>query len=555
MIHKHQHIVNMVEIFSLLEIEDIIISPGSRNAPLTNAFYAKFGNSCTSIVDERSAAYYALGKSLQCKKPSILVCTSGTAALNYAPAVAEAFYQGVPLIVLTADRPPELIGQQDNQTIQQTNIYKDNVKGSLSFPTDILTPDLLKKCEEIIHEAFSLSLNGFNGPVHINIPLREPLYEVLPVANQKISIYKSLEKEIPQALPNHFIESWDKAKSIYIVCGQHSPNKALEEAIVRISKDKRVVVLTEAISNIHQGVTINSPDVVINFKDKNISTFQPILVLYYGGHIVSKKLKNFLQEQKHAEFYFLEDSSREIDTFQLLKKTIQVEPSELLNKLPIQEGESSEFKLYWQNKTKDCLTKGKEYLADIHYSDLMVYEKISSILPDDATVFAGNSNAVRYLHFFHQKDRLFYANRGTSGIDGCLSTAAGLASKTDQEVFAVLGDLSFVYDSNALWNRDFPLNLKIIVVNNKGGGIFHLIQGPSENESFDSFFNAHHPAKIKKIAEAFDFNYIHCDNPEQLERSIQQISGKNVNRVILEIETPNNGDAEVTRNFFNYLKS
>ena len=555
MLHKHQYIVQIVDILFTLGVEDVVISPGSRNAPLTNAFYAKFGSKCTSIVDERSAAYYALGKSLQTQKPSILVCTSGTAALNYAPAVAEAFFQGVPLLVLTADRPPELIGQQDNQTIYQTNLYGKNVKESFEFPTDVLTNSELKKCEQIIQEAFEKSTRGFNGPVHINIPLREPLYEELPKSNSVVLTPEISEKEKSFSLPNEFLERWNNANSIYIICGQSSPNNELEEALDRIEKDQRVVVFAEAISNIRKGVTICSPDVSINAKDKNIQNFGSTLVLYLGGHVVSKKLKNFLQEQTHANFYFVEDSGREIDTYRLLKDTLRISPSNLLNALPLKEGKANSFKKYWEEKQASCLKKSREYLEHIPFSDLKVYEKISELLPPNAIVFAGNSSAVRYLHYFEQKDRTFYANRGTSGIDGCLSTAAGIASKINREVYAILGDMSFIYDSNALWNRDFPKNLKIIVVNNKGGGIFKLIQGPSDHDSYNDFFKAHHPAQINKIAEAFGFKHIYCSTNEHLTQSIQQITEKNVDRVILEIETPDDGDTETTKNFFNYIKS
>ncbi len=555
MLHKHQYIVQIVDILFTLGVEDVVISPGSRNAPLTNAFYAKFGLKCTSIVDERSAAYYALGKSLQTQKPSILVCTSGTAALNYAPAVAEAYFQGVPLLVLTADRPPELISQQDNQTIYQTNLYGKNIKKSFEFPADVLTNSAIKKCEEIIREAYEISTKGFNGPVHINIPLREPLYDELPKANQLIPTPEIQKKENKHTVPNEFLESWNNANSIYIICGQSSPNNELKEAIERIAKDHRVVVFTEAISNIQKGVTICSPDVSINVSDKNISNSGPTMVVYFGGHVVSKKLKNFLQEQTHAEFYFVEDSERIIDTYRLLKNTLRISPSGLLNVLPIKEGKANSFKKYWKNKNVNCLKKSLEYLEHIPFSDLKVYEKISELLPKDAIVIAGNSSAVRYLHYFGQKNRIFYANRGTSGIDGCLSSAAGIASKTNREVYAILGDLSFIYDSNALWNRDFPKNLKIIVVNNKGGGIFKLIQGPSDHASYNDFFKAHHPVKMNKIAEAFGFKHIYCNTKEQLNQSIQQITGKNVDRVILEIETPDDGDTETTKDFFNYIKS
>ena len=223
MIHSLQHITDLAEILYLHGVRDVVISPGSRNAPLIQTFYKRFGESCTSIVDERSAAYFALGQSLFTKKPTVLISTSGTAALNYAPAVAEAFFQGVPLIMITADRPPEWIGQQNNQAIWQNNIFGNNVKAEYTLPVESSNIDNLWYAHRIINEAFCKTLADKPGPIHINVPLREPLYKKLPDANPGINIIRNEKTEITLNENGLLASKWKAAKSILIVAGQHSP--------------------------------------------------------------------------------------------------------------------------------------------------------------------------------------------------------------------------------------------------------------------------------------------------------------------------------------------
>lgn len=551
MAHPCQHISNLAEILYRQGVEDIVISPGSRNAPLINAFYKRFGTKCSSIVDERSAAYYALGRSLFTKKPTVLICTSGTAALNYAPAVAEAFYQGIPLIVLTADRPPELIGQQDNQTIFQNNLYGLNIKAGFTFPDTIKSGKDVLDAGEITNEAFLLSVSERQGPVQINVPLREPLYGELPDISEDTLIYKEAGRLKGIPVPDEFLKAWNTAKSIMVVCGQMPPDKELFDSVSVIKNDKRVVVIAEAVSNLHQVAGIQSPDIV--FEDIDYpEEYLPEMVIYFGGQVVSKKLKAFLRKLKQSGFYFLENSCREVDTFQNLKSAIKIAPAEAFKLLPVQKGGYSAYKDLWQKENQNKKAKAEEFLQKSISSDLKVFGLVNQNLPDEAILFSGNSSAVRYLLCFSQKGRDFYANRGASGIDGSLSTAVGFASAAGKPVFAVLGDLSFVYDSNALWNREFPSNLKIIVINNGGGGIFHLINGPTGSDAFKMLVEAYHPVKIDKLAEAFGISYYFCSNFDDVGNSIKLLRDS-MNPCILEIKTPDGGNPEVTKSFFNYL--
>jgi 2-succinyl-5-enolpyruvyl-6-hydroxy-3-cyclohexene-1-carboxylate synthase len=554
--HQLQHITDLAEILFAHNVQDVVISPGSRNAPLIKAFYERFGEACTSLVDERSAAYFALGQSLASKKPTVLICTSGTAVLNYGPAISEAFYQQVPLIVITADRPPEWIGQLDNQAIQQTNIFANYIKASYSFPVAITCYDELWHTHRIVNEAFHKTLSGSCGPVHINVPLREPLYEVLPEVSSQIQIIKKEKPAISLEKDSVLHTYWETAKSILIVCGQMPPDPEMLETIRNISADSRVAIVAEPISNVHGFATISNPEVTFNSKLIYPETGIPEMVIYIGGQVVSKKIKLFLRGLQNSKFYRISTDEQIVDTFQNVNTFFVAEPHLVLNELEVQtEGEQSIFKAFWENETLKASQLSSTFTEKTGFADLSVFKEISAKLPDDAIVFAGNSSVVRYLTYFNQKNRKFYSNRGVSGIDGCLSTAAGLASKVDEPLYAIVGDLAFAYDSNALWNRNLPKNLKIILINNEGGGIFHLLKGPSETNDFTPFVNAHHPIDFKNLIAAFGLKYSLCSDEKELLVSLKNIVLQNSGAEVLEIRTPNNGEPQVTKDFFKFLNN
>jgi len=556
MAHKLQHITDLAEILFAHDVEDVVISPGSRNAPLIRAFYNRFGENCKSLVDERSAAYFALGQSLITKKPTVLISTSGTAALNYAPAIAEAFYQHVPLLIITADRPAEWIGQQDNQAIQQENIYRNYIKASYSLPVESSNPDDLWQAHRLINEAFHKTISANSGPVHLNVPLREPLYETLPEASKNIRVIRREEPEnlLPQ---NSSLQTdWQKANSVMLVCGQLQPNEEIKQAIQKCSTDARVVVIAELVSNVHKFATIANPEVAINSKIKYPEKAIPELVIYFGGQVVSKKIKLLLRGLHHSKFWFISPEEQIIDTFQNINAFIHANPVSVLKGLsPKTAKAENTFKNFWKKENSNAAGLTKKYTVEIPYSDLQVFKNLSEYLPENAIVFAGNSSVVRYLLYFDQKQRKYYSNRGVSGIDGCLSSAAGVASKVEETVYVIIGDLAFGYDSNALWNSDLPKNLKIILINNEGGGIFHLLKGPSEHEAFRPLVNAHHPINFEKLSEAFGLNYQLCSSGNDLFSSIQSFVQNTDKAEILEIRTPNNGEPQITKDFFKFLNA
>uniref|UniRef100_UPI00359303BA 2-succinyl-5-enolpyruvyl-6-hydroxy-3- cyclohexene-1-carboxylic-acid synthase n=1 Tax=Aquiflexum sp. TaxID=1872584 RepID=UPI00359303BA len=256
-----QSINDLVSLCHKMGISNAILSPGSRCAPITLAFTRHKGFHCRTISDERSAAFIALGMAQQLSHPVVILCTSGSAAYNYAPAIAEAFFQQVPLLVITADRPPEWIDQWDGQTIRQTNIYGQHVKGSFQFPDEYGHPDKVWHANRLANEAINLAMQFPQGPVHINIPLREPFY---PETNEKFSFTEDvrsieaidIEKSLSNEAKNLLSVSLEKFEKILIVPGQQRPDQDIQKILDDITISGKAVVVSDTISNMQSEHTV-----------------------------------------------------------------------------------------------------------------------------------------------------------------------------------------------------------------------------------------------------------------------------------------------------------
>lgn len=537
------HIPIVADILSQKGVSDVVIAPGSRNAPLIQAFYQLMPQHCHSIVDERSAGYFALGLAIKKQAPVVVITTSGTAVLNLYPAIAEAYLQGVPLIILTADRPAEWIGQQDNQAISQRNVFANNIKASFELPVECTHPDELWHVNRIVNEAYNISVSGVQGPTHINIPLREPLYEPIKFTSKaRIINVEHLQKVF---VSEEITQKWNAAKSIVVCCGQMAPNEQLKQQIATLAEDQRVVVMCEPISNISEGAFVSADFVFTNSQLPQ----DPDLVIYTGGQIVSKRTKNYLRKLQNTAFCLVNEEGKHIDTFLQLDYIIRCSPSEFftaIQKLPV--NSQSIYQQNWRTAIESAKKKADSFSKDVPFSDLSASKMLTSLLSKKDIVFAGNSSIIRYLQMFELNAKEVYANRGTSGIDGCVSTAVGIAKACDSTVVAVVGDLSFIYDSNGLWNKNLPQNLKIIILNNNGGGIFSMIDGPRQQSSFSKFFEAHHPVDIKSMAHAFGVEYFGCSNAETLTNKYHEFYACK-GAAILEIETNNEVNTSVFSTF------
>lgn len=546
-----QHLALLPNIFRAKGVEKIIICPGSRNAPLTQVFYREYKSDCQSLVDERSAAYFALGVALKTKKPVVIISTSGTAVLNFAPALTEAFHQGVPLIAITADRPSEWIDQEDNQTIRQKGIYNQNIKKSFELPVASSQEEDLWFTERVVNESFNLANSGKKGPVHINVPLREPLYETI----HDIGDFRNIEfnsGKLPE-LSSQMKEVFLQSKRILIVIGQRNKCKVFNSNLQKLLDDKRITIVAEPIANISTVSGIVNADLVLASRQKEQEKLKPDLVIYIGGQVVSKRLKQYFRKLENINQWRISPDGAHIDTYKHVNSIIESGNNAFIETLlNLKSSIASGYQQNWQKAYERAIAVFDAQIKSVEYSDLYAFKKITELIEKDDIVFAGNSSVIRYYHLFSTKALAVYANRGTSGIDGCVSTAVGIASSTHRKVYMLVGDLSFIYDSNGLWNNNLPDNLRIVVINNNGGGIFSLIDGPQQQDSYTEFFATPHQVDLSKICEAFHLKYYFCAKPSELEEILPEFKSSE-SICLLEIKTPEDLNPSIFRNFISKL--
>jgi 2-succinyl-5-enolpyruvyl-6-hydroxy-3-cyclohexene-1-carboxylate synthase len=557
MVSESKRVQSIVEIFAQKKIEHIVFSPGSRNAPLIISLVNDERFNCISIVDERSAAFYALGIALELKKPVAICCTSGSASLNYSSAISEAFYQNIPLIVITTDRPPEWINHGEGQSIEQIGIYKNITHSSFPIPIGEEKEDIWFTQRQV-NEAINNSIEH-KTTVHINIPFREPLYKTQQksIITPKIITKISTKNEIKKDDLTFFINKWNSTKKILILCGQSYKDEKLNYILEQISHTENAAIFTESTSNLSARSFIPCIDRTITSIDEN-EDYSPDLLITIGGAIISKKIKTFLREVKNLEHWSINEQNKTEDTYQKLNYVIPLNPNYFFRTIfpSINLGMVSNYKNTWLKKYQLTTSNHDSFMKRAIWSDLKAFDIIYNTLPENCNLHLGNSSPVRYMQLFNQIAGIFYySNRGVSGIDGSTSTMCGVASVNNNLNIHISGDLSFVYDINSLWNNHLTSNVRIIVINNSGGGIFRLIPGPSESNALEEFFEVGNNADVKALCDAHNINYYKAIDAVTLDSILPDFyNGQDNNRpAVLEIHTPNETNAKVLKEYFKAL--
>ncbi|WP_297337094.1 2-succinyl-5-enolpyruvyl-6-hydroxy-3-cyclohexene-1-carboxylic-acid synthase [Algoriphagus sp.] len=534
-----QPIIDLVAICAKKGIEHAILSPGSRCAPLTIAFARHPKIQVRTISDERSAAFIALGMAQQLEKPVVLVCTSGSAALNYYPAIAEAFFQQIPLLILTADRPPEWIDQWDGQTIYQQEVYGKHVKKSIQFPDEFSNPDQVWHASRIVNEAINLSTQFPAGPVHLNIPLREPFYptseeiltfpeevtEFSPVASQVKLRSESLEQLHRQL---------SRVSRLLIVPGQQRPNPAIQSLLDELAQNQQVVVVADTISNLQAEHRITLHDHWLGHEPLG-DQLAPDLVISFGKSLISKPLKQFLRKHKITHWH-IQPNGQSKDTFQQLAQILPCSPDGFLawltQNLPPQ---SRDFAQRWASLERKVKLALPEILDQVPFGEYSALHLALTQIPASSKIHLANSMAVRYVNFLGRRTQEISCNRGTSGIDGSSSTAVGCTFTTQDPVTLITGDLAFFYDRNAFWHN-YPMpNLRIILLNNHAGGIFRLIEGPSRQPELEEFFETKQALHAQSLAAEFGFGYQKAESKKELQAALDSFYHSSTHPKILEI--------------------
>jgi 2-succinyl-5-enolpyruvyl-6-hydroxy-3-cyclohexene-1-carboxylate synthase len=542
------------------EIEHIVISPGSRNAPLIIGFNVSKKIKIESVVDERSAAFFALGIAQQTRKPVALVCTSGSALLNYYPAISEAFYSNIPLVVISADRPAHLIDVGDGQTIRQENVFENHILFSANLGGE--------NDAKLIEIAMQTAIDK-KGPVHINVPFEDPLYEIITAENIEAEVEKlkskivkieekSLLKEIPLEVDElqKFADIWNASAKKMVLVGEHFPDELLQMQLEHLAKDPSVLVLIENTANVSHPKFINSIDkLIFPFMEDELEEFKPDILLTVGGMIVSKKIKEQLRNYK-PKHHWHADSLRAYDTFHCLEHHFNVSPQLFFSQFFfLTKSKVSNYQQFWLNKKEFRLQKHQEFMETCAFSDLKVFSTILATIPNHTQLQLGNSSVIRYAQLFDSnKTWRIFCNRGTSGIDGCTSTAIGAAYAVKDNTLFITGDISFVYDSNALWSNYIPNNFRIIVINNGGGGIFRFIPGPQQSGSLD-YFETPHQLTAEHLCKMYDFEYSTAKDETELQLQLSNFYEDARLPKLLEIFTPRLENDIILKAYFNNLKA
>lgn len=550
-----KHINDIVSVCAGHGVNTAIISPGSRSAPLTLAFNQYSSIDVKVIGDERSAAFIALGIAQQQGKTVVLVCTSGSAVYNYAPAIAEAYFQEVPLLVLSADRPPEWVNQYDGQTIQQSSILHSHVKASFDFPVDATHKDAFWHSNRMTNEALITSQTHPKGPVHINIPLREPFY---PSLEEKIEFPKT--RIIRQTAPELVLSDesqlalcaeWSKYTKRAIVIGQCALDTESVSIISDFAKRTNTVLINDIIGNHHLAEdVIQHQDTFLQPGNHDLKDQLKLdLLITIGKSLISKNLKLFLRDNPPKAHWHIRNSDRVNDTLQHLTRWIKLDPRSFFSKFNPTNGEIA-FKSKWHeidDKTKNTI---KPFLADCPFGEFQALSACLSALPLNSQLHLANSMTVRYANLLglHSNVEVF-ANRGTSGIDGSNGTAVGAVLSQNKLVTLITGDMAFFYDRNSFWHKYDLSRLRIILLNNHGGGIFRMIKGPKEQADYEKLFETDQPLTANNTAKDHNFEYHTCSDLTGLNIALDNFYDHSDQPKLIEVFSESKQNTEIFNSF------
>jgi 2-succinyl-5-enolpyruvyl-6-hydroxy-3-cyclohexene-1-carboxylate synthase len=552
---RYQPIYDIAEICVRHNIRHAVLCPGSRCAPLTLAFTRHSEIVTRTFSDERSAGFIALGMAQSLRAPVVIVCTSGTAVYNLAPAVAEAFFSRTPLIVITADRPSEWIAQHDGQTIFQHEIFGKHVKHFCQLPQDYDTDDSLWAINRMVNEALNVSVQLPSGPVHINAPFREPLYPGKGENKFSYGNVRVIHEHVPEArLSEKTISnvkaSWPRFSKVLLVAGQHTRDADTIAAVASFRKKHHVPVVHDVISNLHDaGDTIQHSDLFLGQASDSLKeTLRPDLLITYGDSLVSKNLKLFLRKYQPSAHWHIQPQGAIADPFKSISDLFITTPAAFLNMLTTLEPQAAStmqgreaYSTRWKAEEQSTLAALADFSSKAGLTEFSIVKALLENLPPDSNLHLANSMSVRYANFLglhaSQKGIQVFSNRGTSGIDGSSSTAVGHTLVSGKKNFLITGDLAFFYDRNAFWHN-YPLgDLRVLLLNNHGGLIFDILEGPSSTPEAEEYFITRQKLNARKLCEEFDFDHLQPRDGGEVKGVLKHFLTFDSRTKILEVET------------------
>lgn len=533
-------------------VSDAVVCPGSRNAPIVHNLNECPSIRCVPATDERSAAFYALGLALATGRPTVVCVTSGTALLNAAPAVAEAFYQHVPIVVVSADRPRQWIGQLDGQTLPQDGALGSFVRHSVTLP-EPHDDEERWLCRRLVNEALHSATCRQPAPVHINVPISEPLFtfdvEELPVVKR----WNMRRKMLSYYGDFYFPSRLKYAHKPLIVIGQMANGAISDETIHSLRR--HFVVFAEPLSNSSYSV-IHFDEAVRSLSDTD-DGYKPDYILYVGDTLVSKPTRRWLRQTKAPSCLLTPDALDMHDPLTTLEDIVECAADDIdtflsrfSDEAMANDSDRREFYDRWQALLNDCAQRAECF--EPPYSQMAVVRYFEQQLDDlDASVYThyANSTAIRLACIY--AGHYVWCNRGVNGIEGSLSTAAGFSIAIEELTVCIIGDLSFFYDQNALWNSSVDGNLRVILLNNSEGGIFKMLPGLGASAAAHDFVAAAHHTTAEGICAQNDIGYMAAHNMSEMQIGIVTLLTRDAHRpMLLEVFTDAEEDARVMKQYF-----
>lgn len=571
MIHQEtltKYLAMFIQELSNAGIENVVISPGSRSTPLAMLIAEHPKLNYYINIDERSAAFFALGIAKQTRKPVALLCTSGTAAANYYPAIVEARIARVPLVVLTADRPHELRDIGAPQAINQIHLYGEHVKWFTEMAIPEANEEMFSFVRTTASRAVSIALLEPAGPVHLNFPLREPLIPIIePSPYADLDDQQSVTVTHGHLMPNEnvMLDLSEKLKNTekgLIICGVLD-HPYLQDSIIELAEKLGYPILADPLSQLRSGnfsgdYIIDNYDAILKetqYKEK----LKPDVILRFGGMPVSKPLTLFMKSLSDTEHFIVESGNGGWrDPIKKATQMIYCDEALFCNELckKVNKKENAQWLYMWQHLNNISRSTVIQEIGDINELDegKVVLELIKG-MPENSTLFVGNSMPIRdvdtFFHFNSKKIRVM-ANRGANGIDGVVSSALG-ASLYGEPLFLLIGDLSFFHDLNGLLAaKMYQLNITIIVINNNGGGIFHYLPQSSEKKHFEVLFGTPTDLAFEHVVQMYNGNYSKVRNWDDFQQSIEaSVETKGLN--VIEVPTNREKNVEVHRKMWKHV--
>lgn len=542
----YQMIIGMLKKYN---IKNCVLSAGSRNVPFVHSVEEDPFFKCYSVVDERSAGYFALGLAQELNEPVVISCTSSTATCNYWPPVAEAYYQNVPIIVLTSDRNPSMLGQWEDQMIDQVGMYDRHVRKSVNLPI-INDEDDIYYCERLINEAFlELNHNG-SGPVHINIPMKSYNNSFNVKELPEVKKIDRITVDDNELIWNSKIEKLKNAKNIMVICGQKNyVSQKLNDEIKIFFEKFNSVIVSEHMSNIHLNESLNL-NVVMDARyitTKKAAEFIPDIIISFGGNIFSGIKEQLRKFYKKTEHWGIQEDGRVVDTFKSITNIFECSPEFFFNKCNNLNNGKNDYTYY--NRLKKYVDN--VIYPEFEYSQLYAIQETVKRIPENSILHLSINNSIRITNFFKLNNNIkVYANIGTHGIDGCLSSFLGQAIATENNAYLIIGDLAYFYDMNATRLRHINNNVHILLINNEGGSEFYFNR-MWKNEKSDLHTTARHKDIAKGWVESNNFQYLSAYDKKSLEEALTIFFRKdNEKPIFLEVFTEMKNDAKVIYDFF-----